>query len=761
MESQPSSEYGPKLTDWANEPDLLKLKSDFQVAKGPHDSQMLNIQRWNDLSAVKGKAAPPKVKGRSQVQPKLIRRQAEWRYSALTEPFLSSNKLFKVSPVSWEDAQGAKQNELVLNWQFRTKLNRVKLIDDFVRATVDEGTSILRVGWNRITVKVPQNVPVYTHYEIGQEQLEPFQQALELKTANPQAYNETVPDNIKVAVDFFEESGQATYAVQTGTETKMVDKVVCNHPTVEVLNPQNFYIDPTCGGDVSKALFAIVSFETNKATLLKEPKRYPKERLDKVNWDTATPVTETDHATSTASDGQSLTDVLRKRVVAYEYWGFYDIAGNGVLEPIVVTWIGDTIIRMEKNPFPDQKLPFVLVPYLPKKREIFGEPDAELLEDNQAILGAVTRGMIDLLGRSANAQKGMAKGMLDALNKRRYESGEDYEFNPQARPDAGIIEHKFPEIPQSAMLMLNLQNAEAEALTGVKSFAGGVSGDAYGDVAAGIKGALDAAAKREMAILRRLAQGMSEVGTKISSMNAVFLSEKEVIRVTNMEFVKLSPAQQDTGKDVGDTTGDKFITVDRDDLAGMFDHSVDISTAEVDNAKAQDMAFMLQTMGPKSDPGIAMMILADIADLKRMPELAHRIRTFKPQPDPVQQQLQQLEIQKLQLEIEEIRSRTALNQAKAAEASSKKDKADLDFVEQESGVTHARDLEKQQSQARGNQDLAITKALVSPKKEGEKDADIEAAVGYRDLTGRQDDAPVLPAPIQPVDIGFQPDALPI
>ncbi|MFP3693873.1 hypothetical protein, partial [Burkholderia sp. SIMBA_048] len=76
---------------------------------------------------------------------------------------------------------------------------------------------------------------------------------------------------------------------------------------------------------------------------------------------------------------------------------------------IVATWIGDTLIRMEKNPFPDQKLPFIIIPYLPVKREAFGEPDAELLEDNQKILGAVTRGMIDLLGRSANGQQGFAK----------------------------------------------------------------------------------------------------------------------------------------------------------------------------------------------------------------------------------------------------------------------------------------------------------------------------------------------------------------
>jgi hypothetical protein len=147
--------------------------------------------------------------------------------------------------------------------------------------------------------------------------------------------------------------------------------------------------------------------------------------------------------------------------------------------------------------------------------------------------------MIDLLGRSANSQQGFAKGMLDPLNRRRFDNGEDYEFNPNVNPQQGLIQHKYPELPQSAMLMLNLQNSEAEALTGVKSFAGGMSGNAYGDVVAGIRGVLDAASKREMAILRRLAQGMVEIGNKIIAMNAVFLSEEEVVRVTNQEFVKV------------------------------------------------------------------------------------------------------------------------------------------------------------------------------------------------------------------------------
>lgn len=741
---------GPaKLTNWANEPTIQQLAADLEISKESHDSQMVKINRWNNLTAVKGEAAPPKVKGRSSVQPKLIRRQAEWRYSALTEPFLSSKKLYNVKPVTFEDADGARQNELVLNWQFRTKMNRVKFVDDFVRSVVDEGTGIVQTGWIRETVTIQEEVPVYSYYAIeNEEQLQALQQAMEMKEADPRSYEEQVDPAIKAAVDYYAETQQATYAVQVGTQKVPVEKPLVNKPTLEVLNPQNFYIDPSCNGDVEKALFAVVSFETNKAELQKQPKRY--KNLDRVNWEANTPITNPDHETKTPQTFQ-FKDALRKRVVAYEYWGFYDIHGDGRLVPIVCTWIGDVIIRMEENPFPDQKLPFTLVPYLPVKRELYGEPDAELLEDNQKILGAVFRGMIDLLGRSANGQQGMAKGMLDPLNKRRYENGQNYEFNPNLTPQAGIIEHKYPELPQSGLVMANLQNQEAEALTGVKAFSGGLSGESFGDVAAGIRGALDAASKREMGILRRIAKGFVDIGQKIVAMNQVFLSSEEVIRVTNRDFV----------------------TIKREDLQGTFDLETDISTAEVDNQKAQDLAFMLQTIGNNMDLSITLMILAEIADLKRMPELAEKLRTFKPQVTPEQEEMQKLQIEELRLKVEELRSKVELNRAKAAEAMANKDKKDLDYVEQETGTTHARNMQQTKAQARGNQDLQVTKALTTPTKEGEKRPDIEAAIGFNEIsdklntTGQPEDTPEIPDQL-PIDnsqqVGgeeFLPEALPI
>ena len=689
------------LTEWANEPTVRDLKQDYSDAKSETDSHVTDINRWLDNLNVEGKAKVKTGEGNSSLQPKLIRKQAEWRYSALAEPFLSTPDVFNVAPVSFEDKQGAIQNELVLNNQFNTKINKTKFIDEYVRTAVDEGTVIVRVGWDFEEVEEERERPVFNYVPANDPALfNQYQQLASLSQSNPEQFASQVPEHMKEALRLSMESGQVLMAVEAGVEEYTETVTVRNCPTLEICNYRNIVIDPSCGGDFAKARFAVYSFETSLDELKRDGKYH---NLDKLNITNSTILGSEDHATD--NNSFNFNDEPRKKFVAHEYWGYWDIEGNGTVTPIVAAWVGDTLIRMEENPFPDQALPFVVVPYLPVRKSLYGQPDGELLEDNQKIIGAVTRGMIDILGKSANGQTGARKDALDLTNKRRFDKGQDYEFNANVDPRQAFFMHTYPEIPNSAQVMLQLQNAEAESLTGVKAFNNGISGQALGDTATGIRGALDAASKRELGILRRLADGIIQIGRKFIAMNAEFLSEEEVVRVTNEQFVQIR----------------------RDDLAGNFDLKLSISTAEEDNQKAQELAFMLQTMGNNMDPSMSQMILSDIARLRKMPDLAKRIAEYQPQPDPFQQQMQQLELEKIKAEIIELQTRAQENQAQAALDMAKSgteqtkagnvqadtDLKNLDFVEQESGVKQERELQKQGEQAKSNAKLEMVKSALA------------------------------------------------
>jgi hypothetical protein len=101
--------YAEKLTEWEKEPTLGDLIADFDIAKSSHDVHSAKIKKWLSLRNADKVTNSKKDKSRSTVKPKLIRRQNEWRYSALSEPFLSSEKVFSITPKSWEDVKSATQ----------------------------------------------------------------------------------------------------------------------------------------------------------------------------------------------------------------------------------------------------------------------------------------------------------------------------------------------------------------------------------------------------------------------------------------------------------------------------------------------------------------------------------------------------------------------------------------------------------------------------------------------------------------------------
>lgn len=704
-----------KLVNWANAPKLTDLKQDFEDAKSSHDSIVSTIDEWLDNLHIRGGAKPKQVNGRSSVAPKLIRKQAEWRYSSLSEPFLSTEDVFNVEPVTYEDRSSAHQNGLILNNQFNTVINKTAFIDEYVRTAVDEGTVIVRVGWDYQEDTVKELVPTYSYVpDNSQDTINTLQNVGNLMQTDMERYEAEVPDHVKEAFRLSQEQGIPVRSIQDGEKEITTTKVVKNAPTVEVCNYKNVIIDPSCEGVMDRAKFVIYSFNTSKSELEKDG-RYV--NIDKVNLEAGSILSAPDHAVKDDSNF-NFNDDARKQIVAYEYWGFWDIEGDGVLKAIVVTWIGNTIIRMEENPFPDGKLPFVFVPYMPLRKSVYGEPDGELLKDNQKIIGAVTRGMIDILGRSANGQTGIRKDALDITNRRKFDKGLDYEINPGVDPRQAFHMHTFPEIPQSAQVMLEMQNQDAESLTGVKAFASGISGQALGNTATGIRSALDATSKRELGILRRLADGIKQIGRKIIAMNAEFLNEEEVVRVTNEEFIKIR----------------------RDDLAGNFDLKLSISTPEADEQKAQELSFMLQTLGNNVDFALVQIVLSEISRLRKMPELAKRIEEYKPQPDPLVEQEKQLRIQLLQAQIanenakaRENNANGMLDEAKTQETlaktrvlGSQADLNDLNFIEQESGVHQERKLEAIDRQTQGN---VLLKNIEAAHKQREKANEKESQQG--------------------------------
>jgi hypothetical protein len=620
---------------------LQALKADLKAAETARKEQdsLIDTRRRQDNGEPYGNEAP----GKSAIVSRDIRRQREWQHATIIDPFVSNPDIIKCNPVTWEDKQTAVQSEIILNTQFCRQFNRYSFMDKAVKILDIEGTVIVQTGWEYEEEEMEVDVPI--------TQIDPM-------------------------------TGQE---MQVGVETQLQMIPTVNKPTAKVCRSEDIFIDPTCEDTLDNAQFVIYRYESDMSSL-KQDGRY--KNLNKIKLSDGD---DSDYDPEDETDFK-FSDEPRRKLVVYEYWGNYDVNGDGIAEPIVCSWVGDTVIRMEDNPFPDKKIPFIIAQYSAIPYSIYGESNGDLIGDSQKIKTAILRGVIDNMAQSTNGQKGIQNGALDYANQKRFLNGQNFIYN--ATQGTPFYEGHYNQIPSSVFEVIGLVNSDIESITGTNGFSNGLTGKSLGSTATGIRGTLDATATRKLNIVRNIAENLVKpIMRKWMSYNSEFLDEGQVFRLTNNEF----------------------IAIKKDDVQGNIDIDIQISTSEDNKAKAQELAFMLQTGQQTMDPGEVRIIRAEIARLQKMPELAKKIEEYQPQPDPMAAKMQELQIAKLEAEIANERAKgmenavdvelkkakTQSELAKAAEIKENADMKALEFVEREQGIDHQKDLEKQQRKTEG------------------------------------------------------------
>ena len=629
---------------------LQILKADFRSTES--FKAEIDVKRMTWVKEYNGEAYGNEQAGRSTIVSQDIRKQNEWQFPSLMDPFVSSPTIVRARPVTYEDKAGSEQAEHLLNYQFCRNFRRYHFMSNLIKVFQREGTAVIRTGWEFKEETVREIVPVQTIPEI-----------------DPVMAGEA----IRRGYDIPQMQPVVTMQEQDVTRT------VVNKPTAEVVDNIDIFIDPTCRGNIAEAQFVIYRFKSS-ISKLKEDGRY--KNLENLNNETYQNSNSLYEEINTAKNFH-FTDDARKEMDVYEYWGNVDRTGDGIATPIVATWVDNTLIRMEDNPYPDQEIPFVAIAMSAEPFTLNGVANAELLSTSQKVKTSILRGVIDNMSKSNNAQKGIKAGALDPINRKKFMNGQDFEFHGDTKD---FWDGSFNQLPSSVTDFYNLMSNDVEALTGVKGFAGGISGSSLGSTATAASGVLNATAKREIDLVRNIAEnGIKPMLRKWLSYSSEFLEPEEVIRVTNEQFVPIK----------------------KDDLKGKIDIDIAISTSETDAQASQEISFMLQTMGQSLPFEMTQLLLSEQAKLKKMPDLAKKIEEYKPQPDPMAEKMKELEMLKLESEIEERNSRSRENavdmelksakaeneRAKARSSHSSADVVDQDFLRKQDGVQRNEDLE--------------------------------------------------------------------
>ena len=610
-----------------------KILSDLQnnykaslVSKTKVDS---SIQKW--VKAYNGQKYGNEVKGRSEIVMKDIKKTIKTMSPSIIEPFMTSDTLVSAKPVRVGAEDVAAYNSDILNYQYNNQFDKLEFITSISMILPKEGTVFVRTGWD-----FKESVEKKELTGLGFEELQVLQQ--------------TNPNDVKNVVQ--EKNGSFTVTLEKRT-------TLWNKPTGVICKNESITTDPTAHS-FKDSKFITYEYEKSYSDIKKEKDIYDYQPITDEMLEQAG----TSRYPETALGGQRAIDNYNsgvdhhfnfsekssRKVRIIEYWGEYDLDGSGTNQQIVCAWIKntDTILRLEKNPYPDIAIPFVSCQYGFEPFTVWGNGVADVLGDGQQIHTAIMRGFIDNMSLSNNGQKFFQKGAIDYVNLGKLQRGEKYvELNNLN----GMTDGSYNQIPASSFNVYDMITKENELLSGANSQMEGIDSATIGRTASGVNQVMGAAQRHMVVIVRVIAEMYKDMFNKWAIYNTAFLDDEQAFQIAGV-----------------------LANLDKSQVSGDINIEMNINLDAMNSQKLQQINMLLQqsqTLGQAVPPMVIPLLVAEIFEGFGKYEYAKQIREYQPEPDPVQQQMQQLELQKLQMEIAKMEAEIALTQAKAVESESK------------------------------------------------------------------------------------------
>ena len=231
-------------------------------------------------------------------------------------------------------------------------------------------------------------------------------------------------------------------------------------------------------------------------------------------------------------------DKARLEVVIYECYTKMDINGDGILEDMIITICGDTIIRIEQNymgrhPF------FTISPTKDPHRIWVKRSYAELIGELQDLKVALTRQIMHNVALNNDPKMLLAE---DAINIDDYIQGRKV-IRMKSGHSLNEVAMPMPVHPLSPQTFQFLEYIEGqkENRTGITRYNQGLDANSLNKTATGISAILGQSSQRLELIARMFAEtGIYELFRFMVSLNQKFIDQNTVIRLTN-KSLKINP----------------------------------------------------------------------------------------------------------------------------------------------------------------------------------------------------------------------------
>lgn len=438
----------------------------------------------------------------------------------ISKLLLSSNPV-NITARSGEDEELASKMNSVINYQV-TVLNPFHKV--FMRLFTDSlitGCGVLKVIWKK---------------------------EMELKTVEKEAALDEIEKLEKsgIKVDYRLENPfneEAVYKIKYSYEAVKV-----NQPVFELLPYEEFLYDPKAS-DVQDAEYIIHRKLVSYDFLKRKEKEGVYRNVDKI----------TQYVSCYEDDViggirnniyETPSQKARRKVILNEYWGRIDINNDGLLENVIITYSGDTILSVEENSF-DMYPFFVFSPFY-SSDSLAGRGIAELAENAQVTKTALIREILENTRRNNNRK--IFYKVDDLLNPSQMVTNEQY---VAVRDNADINNIFAPEpfepVSSNTFSLIEYFDKECQRVTGITDMKQGV--DSIEN-----KTATEAVIRYEssnsqiQAIAVNFAESLKEVYRFILYQNKKFIDNRQVFRLLN-DVIEIK------GEDIRDVDFDVNVSV--------------------------------------------------------------------------------------------------------------------------------------------------------------------------------------------------------
>ena len=433
----------------------------------------------------------------------------EWAIPSLIKVFFGNEDICKLQGVNSEqDEKAAAAHSELIKYQLERCNDGFLIFYDWIKNSLIDNLGIVKCYWERETTIEPKQL-VMSGQELLEMQMNP--------RINVISVEQIAPDVLNVSYE----------------ETTNITK---NQPKLEVVPPSEFRFSPE-----AKSLDDIGFVAHRKVVNLDYLRRREREGV----FQNISDVIEDEGANGSVERTNYETDLnpraydkiddqgkeeAKKEYLLYECYVKRAINNDGILEDLIVTMVGNTIVRLEENTMGRHPF-FVISPIRDTLRLFPRRGIADLVGELQDLNTAFLKQIIYNIAVNNDKQAFLNIDMLVDPNE--FIDGKKA-VRVVGNPREAVMWSPIEQLQPQVFQFLEYMNTMKENRTGITRYNQGMDANSLNKTATGITQIMNASNQRLELIARIFAEtGVKQLFRHMIKMNQMFITEETFIRITD------------------------------------------------------------------------------------------------------------------------------------------------------------------------------------------------------------------------------------